>query len=336
MHITDYQKTQHLEWENLFILDGGDNVGTRAIFAGTLAKELFKLLDPGEFADALNVMEMNRVREVQSGDRLMIGTPQGTKAVEIGEDIYKIMDAYITVPQRNNIYRGKLLGNAVTEKQWEAIQNRSYKDMFIGDYWEINETQWLIAGFEYYINKCSETDYTFYNGHIILIPNSCLLHRTPLFLDNTHSTETGYVGSAACSGDNSYETRIKNEHAIPAFGGSHLKEYTEYFTNRATFVENKLVSTDIVRRSLSVTIPDAKMLFESNKPSVVKETISSQDRLPIFRMNPSNVSFLRETYWTRSINDIYGEMLYVSQDGSLSHISGLNHDVGVRPIVCIG
>ena len=41
----------------------------------------------------------------------------------------------------NAIYRGKNLGSAVTAAQWATIQAGTFKNLFIGDYWTINDVK---------------------------------------------------------------------------------------------------------------------------------------------------------------------------------------------------
>nr|DAM81779.1 MAG TPA: hypothetical protein [Caudoviricetes sp.] len=54
----------------------------------------------------------------------------------------------------NNIFRGKKLGDRITEKQYEVIKNGTFKDLYIGDYWVINGIKYIIVDFDYLnVNK---------------------------------------------------------------------------------------------------------------------------------------------------------------------------------------
>jgi len=89
----------------------------------------------------------------------------------------------------NSIYRGKFLGNEVTSEQWDRIADGTFRDMYIGDYWTINGTTYLIAAFNYYLNS-GDTPLT--KNHITLVPAGYLyVHR----MNSTDTTEGGYVGS---------------------------------------------------------------------------------------------------------------------------------------------
>jgi hypothetical protein len=89
----------------------------------------------------------------------------------------------------NSIYRGKNLGTSVTPEQWANIANGTFKDMYIGDYWTINGTTYLIAAFNYYRNS---GDSYLTTNHVTLVPAGYMYtHR----MNPTNTTEGGYVGS---------------------------------------------------------------------------------------------------------------------------------------------
>lgn len=73
----------------------------------------------------------------------------------------------------NAIYRGECLGTTPTAAQYAAIDNGSFDDMFIGDYWyDPNEgIHWRIAGFNYYHNTgIGDMTYVLTN-HAVIIPD---------------------------------------------------------------------------------------------------------------------------------------------------------------------
>ena len=89
----------------------------------------------------------------------------------------------------NSIYRGKFLGNQVTPEQYARIADGTFEDMYIGDYWTINGTTYLIAAFNYYYNT---GDTTLATNHITLVTAGTLYtHR----MNPTETTEGGYANS---------------------------------------------------------------------------------------------------------------------------------------------
>lgn len=89
----------------------------------------------------------------------------------------------------NSIFRGKDLGTSVTPTQYANIANGTFEDMYIGDYWTINGTKYLIAAFNYYYNT-GDTALT--QNHITLIPATYLYTHV---MNETNTTEGGYIGS---------------------------------------------------------------------------------------------------------------------------------------------
>ena len=73
----------------------------------------------------------------------------------------------------NSIYRGEWLGTTPTEEQIEAIDNGTFTNLFIGDYWssdptDDNATRYRIAAFDYYYGL-GETPCT--KHHIVIVPD---------------------------------------------------------------------------------------------------------------------------------------------------------------------
>lgn len=89
----------------------------------------------------------------------------------------------------NSIFRGKDLGTSVTPTQYANIANGTFEDMYIGDYWTINGTKYLIAAFNYYYNT-GDTALT--QNHVTLVPGSSLYTHV---MNDTDTTDGGYVGS---------------------------------------------------------------------------------------------------------------------------------------------
>jgi len=94
----------------------------------------------------------------------------------------------------NSIYRGKWLGESPTEKQLEAIENGTFKDLFIGDYWSGNSgINYRIAAFDYYYGvgkkPCNK-------HHAVIVPDQTLNAGVPYSNTRgryTFSTWKGYL-----------------------------------------------------------------------------------------------------------------------------------------------
>ena len=121
----------------------------------------------------------------------------------------------------HNAYpRCKYLGTSITDAQNTAIKNRTYDDLFIGDYWTINGVNWRIVAIDYYYNV---GDTNFDKGNIIVMPDTVLYNAQ---MNETNTTAGAYHGSLMRTQNlNSARTIAQN-----AFG-SHLANHRILLTN---------------------------------------------------------------------------------------------------------
>jgi len=223
----------------------------------------------------------------------------------------------------NSIYRGKYLGSSVTTDQYTAISNGTFDDMYIGDYWTINEVNYRIAAFDYWINT-GDTACT--THHVVLVPDSNLDTKA---MNSTNTTSGGYVGSAM------YSTNIataKSE-VTTAFGSAHILSHREYLTNAITngypsagawydstvdlMNEAMVYGSDFFapHNSLGATIPIAYTIDKS--------------QLPLFRLRHDLIG-IRASWWLR---DVVSSMhfAFVGASGDCDHANA-SGSFGVRPV----
>lgn len=137
---------------------------------------------------------------------------------------------YDNAGSHNSIYRGKYLGSSVTAEQWSAIQNGTFEDLFIGDYWTINSVNWRIAHFDYWY-RVGDTECT--DHHVVIVPDSNLDNAK---MNTNNDTTGGYYNSEMRGGadylvQNSsglYDAKVAIDNA---FGSSHILTHREILTN---------------------------------------------------------------------------------------------------------
>ena len=124
----------------------------------------------------------------------------------------------------NTIYRGKYLGSAVTDEQYARIQDGTFHDLFIGDYWTIDGINWRIADFDYWYGT-GDTECT--THHAVIVPDT-ELYKAQM---NTSNVVTGaYVGSRMYTTNlATAKTTINN-----AFGSAHILSKRLHLQNAAT------------------------------------------------------------------------------------------------------
>ena len=124
----------------------------------------------------------------------------------------------------NAVYRGKYLGTSVTAAQWAAIANGTFADLYIGDYWTINEVNWRIAAFDYYY-RTGDTDCT--THHAVIVPDTRLYSAR---MNETDDTTGGYVGSEMYTANLEQAKTAINA----AFGADHILSHRQSLINAVT------------------------------------------------------------------------------------------------------
>ena len=147
--------------------------------------------------------------------------PEAVTRAKMAIDAFTLAD---NAGAHNAVYRGKNLGSAVTAAQWAAIQAGTFEDLFIGDYWTINDVNWRIAAFDYYLNT-GDTACT--DHHATIVPDTILYSHA---MNDTNITTGGYVGSKMyATGLADAKTTVNN-----AFGSSHILNHRQYLQNATT------------------------------------------------------------------------------------------------------
>lgn len=224
----------------------------------------------------------------------------------------------------NAIYRGKFLGNSVTDEQYAAIAAGTFDDLYIGDYWTIGGVNYRIAAFDYYLNS-GDTACTAH--HVVLVPDTCLYNAV---MNSTNTTTGGYVGSAMYKSDlKQAKTTIKS-----AFSG-HVLKHRIYLTNA---VSNGCASAGAWVDS-EVELMCEQMVYGSGIFSPVSNGSSipynyrvEKTQLPLFQYEPSCISN-RDSWWLRDVisDSDFGR---VGDAGYAASFSAFN-ELGVRPAFCI-
>lgn len=225
----------------------------------------------------------------------------------------------------NSIYRGKLLGNQVTEEQYSEISNGTFRGMYIGDYWIINGVTYRIAAFDYYFHT---GDTNFEKHHVVIVPDTYLYSYV---MNDTATTAGGYVGSKMYTeGLNEAKSIIRN--AFPA----HVLTHRILLTNSVSSGRpSNIAWCDSEVDLMCETMVYGSGIFASvsdgtNIPSNYK---IEKSQLPLFLLNPSKICGMF-TWWLRDVVTS-ARFSFVGYHGQ-AHNDNANSTYGVRPFFCIG
>lgn len=324
MKITDYEKVQALAASNIFLLDGPN--GTKTIAADALAKALIGLLSSKDFIGGVNLSELTQINELVSGNKLLVGTTDGNKAIAAEDALFAMLDGFAPVEFRRVLFRGKNLGTALTAVQKAAIKDGSFKGMFLGDYWSIGGRIWRIVDMDYWYN-CGDTAFT--SHHLVIMPDEALYNAQ---MNTTNVTTGGYVGSEM------YKSNLANAKTIvnAAFQGSVLT-HREYLCNA---VANGRPSGGAWFDS-SIELPNESMMYghphfspTSDGSTVPAIYTISKTQLALFMVCPRFIVNRSYNQWLR---DVVSSALFAAVGNSGSTVFNYaSGSCGVRPVFPVG
>ena len=116
----------------------------------------------------------------------------------------------------NSFYRGKDLGTAVTQDQWDTIGSGDFDDIFIGDYWTIDGRKYVVAKVQY----CSPVSR---RGNTVVsrnIPSVIMMDFSESYrnMNSTDTTDGGYANSDLCN----WLDSVIGPQLDAAFGSNHV------------------------------------------------------------------------------------------------------------------
>ena len=239
----------------------------------------------------------------------------------------------------NNIFRGQNLG-ALNATHIANIQNGSFRDMFIGDYFSINGSNYVIAGINY---KRGHGDNSSLGNHLLLMPDrlSKLDDGTVLrpngkdthFMNDTDTTAGGFANTKL------YKTYMPSiQRKLEADFGSHLLNFREIIS---THVDESGAPDQAEWRDAKVGIPCEVMVYGTilngnNKNGSWYNVGDDTTQLPLFRLNPEESNNHRDaSFWLRDIHSA-SEFAYAGGSGDAGWRGASLPWDGVRAFFLIG
>ena len=254
-----------------------------------------------------------------------------TQTVNGASTTYDIHDANAvhlsanSIPFHNSYPRCKYLGTSITDAQNTAIKNRTYDDLFIGDYWTINGVNWRIVAIDYYYNV---GDTNFDKGNIIVMPDTVLYNAQ---MNETNTTAGAYSGSLMRTQNlNSARTIAQN-----AFG-SHLANHRIVLANSVdTSGPNNWAWYD----SDGVELPNEVQIYGTRVwGSALKgfDVATQKQQFPLMALAPQFVN-TRQTYWLQDVSSlsVSSNFAFVSYDGFAYNTFFASNSYGIRPSVTL-
>lgn len=230
--------------------------------------------------------------------------------VEQAVSVY--MQTAPSTEMHRNIFRGKCLGESITDEQLTAIRDGNFDDLYIGDYWEIKGVKYRIADVNYWKNVGYPESEKVQKPHILIVPDTVLGSGQ---MHTSNSTYGGYRNSEMKS------TRLNNiAKTLPDTFKSLLLTHRMFSDGAWINASVDLMSEVMVHGTYICT-------DNSNKQT------SDTQQLALFRLAPE-LKVVGVNYWLRNVA---GSQTYtlISQYGDASSDMATS-TYGVRPVFAVG
>lgn len=249
------------------------------------------------------------------------------KSLTLRDLLWGIRDTDTNPSNRNDVFRGINLGSVVTDEQWTEIKTGTFRNMFLGDYWQIGGMKWVIVDFDYFYQLKNDV----IHHHVVLMPSDTLYQYV---LNPTNTTSGGFVNSDL------YKNGLQdaNDMIVSAFGSNHLLNLPKMYSN-ATNADGYVTGT--IRVNEKVIIPGEIEMYGMRNVS------NSNSRLmfgglfieygtlqfSLCRMYPRFLKNITHSYWLSDIaSDGSGKII---NPGSSIYTNANNTEPGVRPYFAI-
>ena len=230
----------------------------------------------------------------------------GDNTIPIGAILKSLLD---NPYMHRNIFRGKSLGESITEEQLAAIRDGSFDDLYVGDYWEINGVRYRIADINYWRNVGYPESVQ--KLHILIVPDTILGSGQ---MHTSNSTSGGYNSSTM---KNARLNQIAN--SLP-------DAFKNILISHRMFSDGAWINASVDLMN-EVMVHGTYICTDNNN----RQTSDTQ-QLALFRLVPE-LKVIGTNYWLRNVSSSQTYAL-VSQYGDASNDAATS-TYGIRPVFAI-
>lgn len=301
---------------------------------------------------------------ISDNDKFLIDTADnGTKSIK-GSDLIKAVgglgdldynslitsledgDKVIPVETKRNIWRGKDLGTAITNEQFANIQNGSFKDLFLGDYWTMNNNYYRIVDFDYWITTNKQVSSPVTTHHLVIMPDYsfgpiALNTVTSTFVDEGQyaGTDGGYMGTTFYDDE---LDNIKTTFINSVIESSHILHHREILTNSYT---SSLGIIGIGYSFKDIDLPNEIMMYGTTINAITGQKTIDTTQLAAMRVHRNLIispkRYMQENgsvtvpsgnagIWLRDIHKD-NSFCFIDSDGQATYAAP-TATLGIRPV----
>ena len=267
------------------------------------------------------ITSYSEVTELVDNNVFLIDGPNGTKKIKAENLLYALLDQLGTINHRR-IFRGKYLGSTFTSEQKAAIQNGTFKDLWLGDYWTINGVNYRIVDIDYWYGKGDSPCTT---HHVTVMPDANMVNSK---MQNSDTTQRGYIGTIPVQSVlGTLRTTI-----LTAFGSDSILLHRGYFIDAM----NSYYPVGGNWYDSRMEVPSEHMIFGCpvtgiTNPGNISIGLAKSDttQLALFDVDPHFIAS-GGTYWLR---DTVNSSQYSAVDGvGTATKANASQNLGIRPV----
>lgn len=288
----------------------------------------------------MKITEYPTAQFFDENDVLIKDGTNGTKQIKASDVVYAMFDP---IPEMHGqIFRGKSLGSTFTTAQQQAIENGTFHDLWIGDYWTYSGVNYRIVDFDYFTSVENSKN----RHHVVIMPDSTI--GGPLTADSSNKANFVYSGSNFVT---SPIVTSALSTAITFFGEDSVLEFKDTYSS-ATYKRDSASIYDGDRQELAyrIAVPEA-FHFIGPYSGTINGMVCSAQPFKLFTIRRDLIrSSNGKSYWTRTpygmVLDSGVRLRFVncfdeSKSVSLAQVSLTKSTVSVqtihlRPIFVVG
>lgn len=231
---------------------------------------------------------------------------------EMVEQTVSVYMAGFSPEMHRNVFRGKCLGESITEEQMIAIRKGSFRNLYVGDYWEINGTKYRIADINYWRNVGYPESEKVQKPHILIVPDTVLGSGQ---MNTSNSTAGDYRNSSMKAA-----RLVQIADALP-------DTFKDMLISHRIFSDGSWIATSVDIMN-EVMVHGTYICTDNNN----RQTSDTQ-QLALFRLAPE-LKAIGVNYWLRNVA---GSQTYtlISQYGDASSDMATS-TYGIRPVFVVG
>ena len=271
----------------------------------------------------MKISEYEKIERLNDQDVFLLSTVNGTKTVDMA-GLYWSIASKLPLPNRRFIYRGKNLGTEFTPEQRKAVQDGSFDDLFIGDYWENPEVisplggmtvRWMIVDLDYIFGVDMESGTPVMKHSIMIMPDQCIGNGNVDRMSDLSYKSSPIRASLDNQTDDPEKVhqQINTIFGVKNDGSPRLVQYADHLPSEVD--SNNGITTKATYAACLVELPSTSMLFGSANANYGTLSLGSPSKLSygkqfsLFAVKPELIGGSNE-YWLRDMVGKSGNKFY--------------------------